>query len=381
MAGFLLGATGMFAAMYETQAILPLLSEAYRVSPAQAGLTISVLLAAISVAAWLWGPLSDRIGRRSSLILASSLLVLPTLALPLARSFPVLLALRAVQGLCMPGLLTVGVAYVAEAYAPELGGQAMGWYLVSLVVGGLIGRLVPAALANVVGWRWALAGLAVLPLAASIVMARTLPELAPPRHGSGRRAVGRLLRNSRLWAAAAGGGGLFFAFVGAFSYVTFRLEAAPYRLGTAAAALVFAVWVFGAVGPAAGRLADRVGWRRVLAGAVTLAGTGLGLTLAGPLPVIALGLALMAVGMFTGSTAAQLGVAASSVADRGAAAGIYFSCYYGAGTLAGFLPGLAWQHARWGGVVALTAAVLAGALAVLAVAGRPPAAARLTLPG
>src|SRR5664279_5072144 len=113
-----------------------------------------------------------------------------------------------------------------------------------------------------------------------------------------------------------------------------RLEAAPYRLGTAAAALVFAVWVFGAVGPAAGRLADRVGWRRVLAGAVTLAGTGLGLTLAGPLPVIALGLALMAVGMFTGSTAAQLGVAASSVADRGAAAGIYFSCYYGAGTLA-----------------------------------------------
>jgi len=97
--------------------------------------------------------------------------------------------------------------------------------------------------------------------------------------------------------------------------------------------------------------------------------------------VIALGLALMAVGMFTGSTAAQLGVAASSVADRGAAAGIYFSCYYGAGTLAGFLPGLAWQHARWGGVVALTAAVLVGALAVLAVAGRPPAAARLTLPG
>ena len=52
-----------------------------------------------------------------------------------------LLGLRVVQGLCMPGLITVGVPYVAEAYAPQLGSRAMGYYVTALVAGGLIGRV------------------------------------------------------------------------------------------------------------------------------------------------------------------------------------------------------------------------------------------------
>ena len=44
MAGFLLGAAGMFAVTYSTQAILPELGRSFGVSPAQAGLTISVVV-------------------------------------------------------------------------------------------------------------------------------------------------------------------------------------------------------------------------------------------------------------------------------------------------------------------------------------------------
>ena len=46
MAGFLLGAAGMFAVTYSTQAILPELGRSFGVSPAQAGLTISVVVLA-----------------------------------------------------------------------------------------------------------------------------------------------------------------------------------------------------------------------------------------------------------------------------------------------------------------------------------------------
>ena len=80
MAGFLLGAAGMFAVTYSTQAILPQLGRAFGVSPSHAGLTISALIVALAAGAWLWGPLSDRIGRRRSLVFASALLVAPTLA-------------------------------------------------------------------------------------------------------------------------------------------------------------------------------------------------------------------------------------------------------------------------------------------------------------
>src|SRR3954451_5884169 len=91
LAGFMLGAAGMFATMYSTQAILPELGRDFGVSPARAGLTISVVVLALAIGAWIWGPLSDRIGRRRSLLLASGLLVLPTVAAGLAPTFPALL--------------------------------------------------------------------------------------------------------------------------------------------------------------------------------------------------------------------------------------------------------------------------------------------------
>ena len=52
MAGLLVGAAGMFATMYSTQAILPRLGEDFGVSPAQTGLTISVVVIAVAAAGW-----------------------------------------------------------------------------------------------------------------------------------------------------------------------------------------------------------------------------------------------------------------------------------------------------------------------------------------
>ena len=119
MAPFLLAAGAMFAVMYSTQAILPELGREFGVSPARAGLSISAVIAAVALGGWFWGPLSDRIGRRASLVAASALIVVPSALVPLAPSFGTLLALRVLQGLCMPGLLTVGLPYVTEAYSPR----------------------------------------------------------------------------------------------------------------------------------------------------------------------------------------------------------------------------------------------------------------------
>jgi YNFM family putative membrane transporter len=139
MGGFLLGAAGMFAVTYSTQAILPQLGRAFHVSPAQAGLTISVVVLALACGSWIWGPFSDRYGRKRSIVLASALVVAPTIGAALAPSFAFLLAFRALQGLCMPGLITAGVPYITEVFAPRIGGKAMGYYVTALVAGGLIG--------------------------------------------------------------------------------------------------------------------------------------------------------------------------------------------------------------------------------------------------
>lgn len=363
----MLGAAGMFAVMYSTQAILPELGHDFGVAPSEAGLTVSVVVLALAAGAWVWGPLSDRIGRKRSLVAASALVVLPTVGAGLAPTFETLLVCRALQGACMPGLLTVGVPYVTEAFAPRIGGRAMGYYLASLVVGGLTGRLGVALVTSVVGWRWAVGGLAVLPLTGSLILQRVLVDEPVAARSSGfRRGLREQLANPGVLLAAAVGSAFFFTFVGTFSYVTFRLERPPFGYGTAAGSAIFALWVLGLSTPVVGRLVDRHGWRRVGAGALGLSAVGLLLTQPTSIVPIVAGLGLFALGNFAGVTAAQIGVSRATEIDRGAASAVYFSCYYLAGALGGYLPGLAWQGWRWDGIVGVGLGVLSVAAAALA---------------
>jgi MFS transporter, YNFM family, putative membrane transport protein len=366
MAGFLLGSAGMFATLYSTQAILPELGRSFDVGPARAGLTISAVVVAIAVGVWFWGPLSDRIGRRRSLLLASAALVPPTIAAGLAPTFEVLLACRALQGLCMPGLLVVGVPYVMEAFGPWLGGRAMGVYVSALVAGGLIGRVGVALVASATGWRWAVGGVAVLPAAACLVMRRWLPDVgAPARSGLRGGGLGGQLRNRQLLRIAAAGGAIFFNFVGIFSYITFRLERPPFDLGTGTGALIFLLWLLGVIGPWAGKFVDRVGWRNAALLAVGCATAGLLLSIPDSLPTLALGLALLTIAMFGGATALQLGVTLSTDVDRGVASAVYFCTYYGSAALGAYVPGLAWERWHWTGVVAVGLAATAAACIAL----------------
>ena len=377
MAPFLVAAAAMFAVMYSTQAILPELGREFGVSPSQAGLSVSVVIGALAVGAWFWGPLSDRIGRRASLVLASGAIVVPTLLLAFAPGFEILLALRVLQGLCMPGLITVGVPYVTEAYTPALGPRAMGYYIAALVAGGLVGRVGVALLTGAAGWRLSLGLLALLPLASTLLMRRGLPEEPPGGRRTtplSLRGAARVLRNRVLLAATLAGSTLFFAFLGVFSYVDFRLERAPFSLDPSVAGLVYLVWVMGAAGPAAGRLAGRRGWRMVALGGLGLAAAGVALSLVDALPLVLAGLALVTLGNFSGVTAAQLGVAEATEQDRGLASALYFSSYYLAGSIGGYVPGLAFERWEWPGVAALALGAYAvGAAAIMrgARAGRP----------
>ena len=132
---------------------------------------------------------------------------------------------------------------------------------------------------------------------------------------------------------------MFFTFVGTFTFITYRLEEPPFSYSVAAASLVFLLWLTGLVGPLAGRIADRVGWRRLALGTVALSAAGVLLTLPDVLPLLVLGLACIAGAMFTGYTATQLGVSDVARVDRGAATALYFGIYYAGGALGAYLPG------------------------------------------
>ena len=204
-------------------------------------------------------------------------------------------------------------------------------------------------------------------------MRRSLPP-EPALPGASRfspRTIAGLLRNRTLVAATLAGSASFGAFMGVFSYIDFRLEDPPFDLSPAVIGLVFVLWIMGAAGPTAGRLAGRMGWRPVAGGALAVAASGLTLSLVPVLAVVIAGLALVTLGNFSCVTAAQLGVASATDRDRGLASAMYFSAYYLAGALGGYVPGLAWEAWGWTGVWALAvSAQLVGIAAVVATRAR-----------
>jgi YNFM family putative membrane transporter len=115
----------MFATMYSTQAILPELESGLGCSAAAAGLSITVVVFAVAIFGWLYGPLSDRAGRVRVMIGSAAAIVVPTALLAVVPGLPVFLALRAAQGALMPGLLVVAVPYVAERFRGP--GQGRQW--------------------------------------------------------------------------------------------------------------------------------------------------------------------------------------------------------------------------------------------------------------
>jgi MFS transporter, YNFM family, putative membrane transport protein len=210
--------------------------------------------------------------------------------------------------------------------------------------------------------------LALLSAIAAILLLPASRRFAPAP--SSPRALARtsakLLRDPvqlALYAIAATAMGSFTA---AFNAIGFRLTAAPYHLPLSVCGFVFLVYSVGVfTSPAAGRLAGRVGRRVVVpaSAAVTLA--GLLLTMARPLPVVVLGLAVLTGGFFavhgvtSGWVAARADLASGGI---GQAAALYLVSYYIGSSLFGGLAGQAWSAGGWPLVAALSGTLTLGTL-------------------
>ncbi len=370
-----------FLNVYATQPLLPLLGGAFGVSEASAALTVSAPPIAIALASPFVGALAERVGRRRLIVGSLFALSVPTLLAATAPGLRSLLAWRFAQGLAVPGVYAVSISYVAAEWAEGGLGRAMAIVVSGNVVGGFLGRVVAALVAERAGWRAAFVALGALTLAGALAVARGLPRDRRPaaRRGSplaGLRALAGHLDDPRLLATFAVGFNVLFTLVATFTYVTLYLSEPPFRLGAGPLSWMFSVYLVGAlVVPFAGRWIDRVGPRAGLAAALVGALAGGGLTLVHSLWVIGLGLALSCSAAFVSQSASTSHLQATAPAEvRSAASGVYVSCYYLGGSAGGALPALAWHAGGWPACVALVAAVQLASLALALRFWRRPAA-------
>lgn len=364
----------VFVQAFMVAPLIPRLADVFRSPVGWIGLAVPAYLLPYGLATLVWGPLSDRFGRRTVILGSLLLFIAFTLATASARSIGPFLIWRVAAGAGASGVVPISLTLIGDVVPFQQRGRALGWLFGAIAGGTAAGATVGALMEPVVSW----AGLftVVAALAAVLVVIAVgvgaFPRLQRPAAPATWSVIVRgyvtllsLVRAQRTYAYV-----LINATVqsGVYSWLGVYLHQ---RFGLGEVGIGLALLGYGIpgllFGPMIGRLADRHGRARIIPAGVALTGV-CALLLAATPPLLAVQLAIITLSLGFDLTQPLLaGIVTDLRGNRAQAVGLMaFTLFVGFG-----LGSLLFQGAlAWGfgaalitfGVAALLAAGAAGAL-------------------
>jgi MFS transporter, YNFM family, putative membrane transport protein len=353
-----------FSVLYAPQPLLPMLAQDLGVSEAAASLLITVTLLPLSVAPILYGYLLESVTARRVLIASCALLALTALGLAAGPGYSGFLAVRFLQGLLLPAVLTALMTYVAASTPPERVGRAMAVYVASTVFGGFAGRAFSGLVSQAAGWQTTFFLLGLLLLLATALLLRLKGD--PPSRFSRVRpsAVREVLKTQGMVRAYAIIFCAFFVFAALLNFLPFRLVALDAQLGPGTIALLYTGYLMGiVVSLVSGRVVALLGSERAVVAlglALLLAATLLFQT--GSIPFVFANMFLLCAGMFFVHSVLPGYVNRLQPARPGVVNGLYVAAYYAGGSAGSFLPAVLLGGLGWSAYVMALAGVSAVAL-------------------
>jgi len=347
-----------FLNLYSPQALLPELSREFGATAAEISSIMTASTLAVALTAPLTGVIADVFGRKRVIAAALFAVSIPTVMVVFATDVHGIAVWRFVQGLFLPPIFAVTIAYIGDEWPPSEVAGVAGVYVTGSSFGGFAGRMVPGALGDLIGWRSAFLILAAITLLAAVAVLFTLPRerrfVRSEGLGASLAQMLRHLRSRQLVATYAVGFGTLFNFIATFTYISFHLAAPPYNFSSTWLGALFFTYLGGtAVAPWTGRLIARFGRRDFVLGLIALWMCGAALLLAPHLALIVLGLLVCATCGMLCQTVSTGYIAVIAKEGRSSAVGLYVTCFYAGGSVGAFLPGLTWASAGWPATVAM----------------------------
>lgn len=349
-----LGVIGVFAFLqvYSIQAILPILQQDFLASETQLGMLVGATLLAVAIVSPVTGMLSDVVGRKKIIIGSIIFLSIPTALMAFSDDLSMMIVWRFLQGLAVPGVTVVTIAYIGEEYAGKDLAKLMSFYVSGTVFGGFLGRFIIGHLHEMMGWRQAFLVMSVAMLLGAFWVWLQLPTskgfVANPNIQSSVKMLFRHIKNRYVITACLLGACVLFSLVGCFTYINLHLADKPYYLSSAGLANIFAVYLIGMlITPIASTLIANFGAARVAKLAVVMSILGVLLTLTAPLWLIIVGLTIVSSGVFITQSATITYIAVNVTEGRSLATGLYYMSYYTGGMLGAWACGLAYTYQGW----------------------------------
>jgi DHA1 family bicyclomycin/chloramphenicol resistance-like MFS transporter len=271
----LLSAIGPFAIdMYLPS--LPSIGQALNAGATDVQLSLLVFFVALGVGQLIYGPLSDRFGRKAPLYAGLTLFTIASVGCATAQSIETLIVFRFLQGTGACAGMVVPRAIVRDMHTGVEAARLMSMLMLVFSVSPILAPLTGSFFIELFGWRsvfWFVTGAAIVGLG---LVSLFLEETRPPASRAGSSvagafvAYGRLLRDRHF---------LGLVFIGAFGIASFfsYLANSPfvviehYGLSRLAFAFCFSINAasFFAFAQLTGSLARRFGLKRVVRVAVS----------------------------------------------------------------------------------------------------------------
>lgn len=136
-----------------TSYMLPTLSEYWGMSKMVAGWYASACFVGMLIGSLVGGPLADRRGRKSIIIIFMIVSGLSSLGMALSPTIEVLFAFRFILGIGLGVQFPIAVAYISENLPASKRGKYVALYQLFLPIGMAIAALLALALLEPLGWR------------------------------------------------------------------------------------------------------------------------------------------------------------------------------------------------------------------------------------
>lgn len=248
---FTSGLIGVFAFLqvYTIQAVLPLVIKQLHASVLQAGNAVGASVLAVALMSPFLGLISDYFGRKILIVGSVIFIAIPTILMAYAQSIQSLTLLRFFQGLGVPGITVVAIAYIGEEFSGKNITSMLSAYVSGSIVGGFLGRFIFGYLCGWLDWNHAFLVMGITNIIGGFLIWYLLPSsqaFIPTKSVlSSLRIIPIHLKNNSIIFACLLGMSVLFTLVGSFTYITVHLEGNPFNYSLSQLSNIFSVYLIG----------------------------------------------------------------------------------------------------------------------------------------
>ena len=349
-----------FCSLYGAQPIQPVFKSEFQLSQLQAILFTTLMMAPLGVAPLVYGYLLESFSAKVMLRWALFLLGILELFFAMADNYVSLLAIRGVQGLMIPAILTSLMSYISYTSREEKVQQTIAAYIAATILGGFLGRFLAGLCTDLFGWRVFFFALGLL-LLLNCYLLRSMARDAKARYARPKlEEISGLLKSREFLWLYASIFCLFFVFAAMMNFLPFELKKiAPASRETGVGLLYLGYSMGILVSLNTGRIIRFFGNESDAIGAgILIFALGTLSFMIETYAVMFVGMFVFCAGLFTAHSLLSGFVNRLARDNKAIANGLYISFYYTGGTLGSVLPAAVFQRYGWQAFLVLLLAMI-----------------------